>query len=82
MHFFLPQIWQSEVEVETTSDLSRELVDAKTRQEVFEIFADQMHNFAPGVFAVFTSRSSGLHVRAGDHACLLNDKGKAVAQWA
>ncbi|MDR7666998.1 DUF4118 domain-containing protein [Methanosarcina sp. Z-7115] len=78
----LPQIWQSEVEVETTSGLSRGLVEAKTRQEVFEILADQMHNFAPGVFAVLIPGSSGLQIGAGDGVYPLNDKEKAIAQWA
>jgi two-component system sensor histidine kinase KdpD len=78
----LPQIWKSEVEVETTSGLSRGLVEAKTRQEVFEILADQMHNFGPGVFAVLIPSSSGLQIGAGDAAYTLNDKERAIAQWA
>ncbi len=82
LRHLLPQIWQSEVEVETTSGLSRGLVEAKTRQEIFEILADQMHNFAPGVFAVLIPSSSGLKIGAGDAAYPLNDKEKAIAQWA
>ena len=66
LRHLLPQIWQSEVEVETTSGLSRGLVEAKTRQEVFEMLADQMHNFAPGVFAVLIPSSVGLQIGAGD----------------
>ena len=82
LRHLLPQIWQSEAEVEATSALSRVLVEAKTRQEVFEILADQMHNFAPGVFAVLIPSSLGLQIGAGDAAYPLNDKEKAIAQWA
>ena len=82
LRHLLPQIWQSEAEVEATSGLSRGLVEAKTRQEVFEILADQMHNFAPGVFAVLIPGSSGLQIGAGDAVYPLNDKEKAIAQWA
>jgi len=82
LRHLLPQIWQSEAEVEATSALSRVLVEAKTRQEVFEILADQMHNFAPGVFAVLIPSYSGLQIGAGDAVYPLNDKEKAIAQWA
>jgi two-component system sensor histidine kinase KdpD len=78
----LPQIWQSEVKVETTSGLSQGLVEAKTQQEVFEVLADQMHNFAPGVFAVLISGPSGLQIGAGDSAYTLSDKERAIARWA
>ncbi|MGV8076562.1 MAG: DUF4118 domain-containing protein [Methanosarcina sp.] len=82
LRHLLPQIWQSEVEVETTSGLSRGLVEAKTRQEVFEMLADQMHNFAPGAFAVLIPSSVGLQIGAGDAVYPLSDKEKAIAQWA
>ena len=78
----LPQIWQSEVEVEATSGLSRGLVEAKTHQEVFDILSDQMRNFAPGAFAVLTPNSLGLQIGAGDSVYPLNDKERAIAQWA
>ena len=78
----LPQIWQSEVKVETTSGLSQGLVEAKTQQEVFEVLADQMHNFAPGVFAVLIPGPSGLQMGAGDTAYTLSDKERAIARWA
>jgi two-component system sensor histidine kinase KdpD len=82
LRHLLPQIWQSEAEVEATSGLSRELVEAKTPQEVFKILADQMHNFGPGFFAVLTPSTSGLQMGAGDAAYTLYDKEKAIAQWA
>src|SRR5208337_3858063 len=41
LRHLLPQIWKSEAQVEATSGLSRELVEAKTRQEVFKILSDQ-----------------------------------------
>jgi len=82
MRHLLPQIWQSEAEVEATSGLSRELVEAKTRQEVFKILADQMHNFGPGFFAVLIPSPSGLQTDAGDADYPLNDKERAIAQWA
>jgi len=82
LRHLLPQIWQSEAEVEATSALSRVLVEAKTRQEVFEILADQMQNFAPGIFAVLIPSSSGLQIGAGDAAYPLDNKEKAIAQWA
>ncbi len=82
LRHLLPQIWKSEAEVEATSGLSRGLVEAKTRQEVFEIIADQMHNFGPGLFAVLIPGPSGLQIGAGDANYLLYDKEKAIAQWA
>lgn len=82
LRHLLPQIWQSEAEVGATSGLSRELVEAKTRQEVFKILADQMHNFASGLFAVLIPSSSGLQIGAGDAAYSLNNKERAIAQWA
>ena len=42
LRHLLPQIWQSEAEVEATSGLSRGLAGAKTRQEVLRIIADQI----------------------------------------
>lgn len=82
LRHLLPQIWQSEAEVEATSGLSRELVEAKTRQEVLKILADQMHNFGQGFFAVLMPGPSGLQIGAGDADYPLNDKEKAIAQWA
>jgi len=82
LRHLLPQIWQSEAEVEATSGLSRGLVEAKTRQEVFETLADQMHNFAPGVFAVLIPSPPGLQIGAGDTLYPLDDKEKAIALWA
>jgi two-component system sensor histidine kinase KdpD len=82
LRHLLPQIWQSEAEVEATSGLSRGLVEAKTRQEVFETLAYQMHNFSPGVFAVLISSQSGLQIGAGDTLYPLDDKEKAIALWA
>lgn len=82
LRHLLPQIWQSEAEVEATSGLSRGLVEAKTQQEIFEILADQMHNFAPGVFAVLVPSLSGLQIGAGDVTYPLDDKEKAISQWA
>ncbi len=68
--------------MEATSGLSRELVEAKTRQDVFKILANQMHNFGSGAFAVLTSSSSGLQIGAGDVDYPLTDKERAIAQWA
>ena len=82
LRHLLPQIWQSEAELEATSGLSRGLVEAKTRQEVLNILADQMHKFGSGVFAVLVSSSSGLQIGAGDADYRLNDKERAIAQWA
>jgi two-component system sensor histidine kinase KdpD len=82
LRHLLPQIWQSEAEVEATSGLSRGLAGAKTRQEALRILADQMHNFGSGAFAVLTSSSSGIQIEAGDAEYPLNDKERAIAQWA
>jgi two-component system sensor histidine kinase KdpD len=82
LRHLLPQIWQSEAEVEATSGLSRELVEAKTRQEVLETLADQMHNFGPGAFAVLMPCSSGLQIGSGDTLYSLDDKEMAIALWA
>ncbi len=82
LRHLLPQIWKSEAEVEATSGLSRLLVEVKTKQEIFEILADQMHNFGPGFFAVLIPGPSGLQTGAGDAAYPLQDKEKAIAQWA
>ena len=82
LRHLLPQIWQSEAELEATSGLSRGLVEAKTRQEVLKILADQMHNFGSGVFAILTSSPTELQIGAGDSDYPLNDKEKAIAQWA
>jgi two-component system sensor histidine kinase KdpD len=82
LRHLLPQIWQSEAEVEATSGLSRLLVEAKTQQEIFGILADQMHNFGPGVFAVLAPSPAGLQIGAGNSNYPLNDKERAIAQWA
>lgn len=82
LRHLLPQIWQSEAEVEATSGLSRGLVEAKTQQEVFEILAGQMHNFGPGSFAVLIPGPFGLQTGAGGVDYPLDDKEKAIAQWA
>ncbi len=82
LRHLLPQIWQSEAEVEATSGLSRELVEAKTQQEVFKILVGQMHNFGSGLFAILVPGSSGLQIGTGDAAYSLDDKEKAIAQWA
>jgi len=82
LRHLLPQILKSEAEVEATSGLSRELVEAKTQQDVFKTLANQMHNFGPGLFAVLTPSSSGLQIGTGDADYPLHDKEKAIAQWA
>ena len=82
LRHLLPQIWQSEAEVGATSGLSRELVEAKTQQDVFRILANQMHNFGPGAFAVLVSDHAGLQIVAGDPDYPLNDKERAIAHWA
>ena len=82
LRHLLPQIWQGEAQVEATAGLSRELVKAKTRQEVLKILSDQMHNFAPGAFAILTSSSSGLQIEEGDADYPLKDKESNIAQWA
>jgi two-component system sensor histidine kinase KdpD len=82
LRHLLPQIWQSEAQVEATSGLSRELVKAKTRQEVLKILSDQMHNFAPGAFAILASSPSGLQIEEGDADYPLKDKESDIARWA
>jgi len=82
LRHLLPQIWQSEAEVGATSGLSRELVGAKTQQDVFNILVNQMHNFGPGAFAVLVSDHAGLQIVAGDPDYPLNDKERAIAHWA
>jgi two-component system, OmpR family, sensor histidine kinase KdpD len=57
-------------------------VEAKTRQDVFKILANQMHNFGPGAFAVLISDHAGLQIGAGDLDYPLNDKEKTIAIWA
>jgi two-component system, OmpR family, sensor histidine kinase KdpD len=82
LRHLLPQIWQSEAEVEATSGLSRELVEAKTQQNVFQTLANQMHNFGPGAFAILVSDHEGLQIVAGDPDYPLNDKERTIALWA
>ena len=82
LRHLLPQIWQSEAEVGATSGLSRELVEAKTQQDVFRILANQMHNFGPGAFAVLISDHAGLQIVAGGPDYPLNDKERTIAHWA
>jgi two-component system sensor histidine kinase KdpD len=82
LRHLLPQIWKSEAQVEATSGLSRELVKAKTRQEVFKIISDQMHKFAPGTFAILSSSSTGLQIEEGDADYPLKDKENDIARWA
>ncbi len=82
LRHLLPQIWKSEAQVEATSGLSRELVEAKTRQEVLKILSGQMHSFAPGAFAILTSSSAGLQIEEGDADYPLKDKESNIAQWA
>ena len=82
LRHLLPQIWQSEAQVEATAGLSRELVKAKTRQEVLKILSDQMHNFSPGAFAILSSSPSGLQIEEGDADYPLKDKESDIARWA
>ncbi|HEY3361396.1 MAG TPA: DUF4118 domain-containing protein [Methanosarcina sp.] len=82
LRHLLPQILQSEAEVGATSGLSRELVEAKTQQEVFKILTDQMHNFGSGLFTVLIPGPAGLQIGSGDADYPLSDKEKAIAQWA
>jgi two-component system, OmpR family, sensor histidine kinase KdpD len=82
LRHLLPQIWQSEAEVEATSGLSRELFEAKTQHDVFQILANQMRNFGPGAFAVLISDPTGFRIGAGDPAYPLNDKERTIALWA
>ena len=82
LRYLLPQIWQSKAEVEATSGLSRELVEAKTQQDVFRILVNQMRNFGPGAFAVLVSDQAGLRIEAGDPDYPLNDKERTIALWA
>jgi two-component system sensor histidine kinase KdpD len=82
LRHLLPQIWKSEAQVEATSGLSRELVKAKTRQEVLKILSDQMHKFAPGTFAILSSSSIGLQIEEGDADYPLKDKENDIARWA
>ena len=82
LRHLLPQIWKSEAQVEATSGLSRELVEAKTRQEVLKILSDQMHKFAPGTFAILSSSSAGLQIEEGDTDYPLKDKESDIARWA
>jgi two-component system sensor histidine kinase KdpD len=82
LRHLLPQIWQSKAEVDATSGLSRELVESKTQQDVFQTLSNQMHNFGPGAFAVLVSGLSGLQVGAGDSNYPLNDKERTIALWS
>ena len=82
LRHLLPQIWQSEAEVGATSCLSRELTEAKTRQDAFKTLANQMHNFGSGAFAVLISSPTGLQIEARDSDYPLNDKERTIAQWA
>ena len=82
LRHLLPQIWQSEAEVGATAGLSRELVEAKIQQDVFNTLANQMHNFGPGAFAVLISDHEGLQIGAGDSNYPLNDKERTIALWA
>jgi hypothetical protein len=58
-------------------------VDAKTRQKVFEILADQMHNFALDVFVVLPILQAP--DQSGDHVYSLSakerTKERAIDQW-
>ena len=82
LRHLLPQILQSEAEVGATAGLSRELVEAKTQQDVFQTLVNQMHNFGPGAFAVLISDHAGLQIGAGDPDYPLNDKERTIAHWA
>lgn len=76
LSYLVPQINRSEVEVGETSVLSRELVKAKTRQDVFYILFKQMYNFGPGKFVVLSRDHMEVHLEAGDLNFLLNEKEK------
>lgn len=82
LRHLLPQIWQSEAEVGATAGLSRELVEAKTQQDVFQTLVNQMHNFGPGTFAILTPDNAGFQIGAGDPNYSLNDKERTIAHWA
>lgn len=81
LRHLLPQILQSKAEVDATSGLSRELIEAKTRQDVFKVLANQMHNFGQGTFSVLVSGPVGVQIVAGDADYPLNDKEKNIAKW-
>jgi two-component system sensor histidine kinase KdpD len=82
LRHLLPQIWRSEAEVGATAGLSRELIEAKTKHDVFKTLANQMYNFGPGTFAVLVSDNEGIQVEAGDSNYPLSDKEMTIAMWA
>ena len=82
LNHLLPQILESEVEVGATSELSRELVKAKTRKDAFRTLANEMHNFGPGTFAVLSYDHMEVHIEAGDSDYPLNEEERTIAIWA
>jgi two-component system sensor histidine kinase KdpD len=78
----LPQIWKSEAEVAAVAGLSRQLVEADTRQEVFQILASHMQGLGGGSMAILGPTLAGLQVLAGDAAYPLSEKERTIAQWA
>jgi two-component system sensor histidine kinase KdpD len=78
----LPQIWKSEAEVAAVAGLSRQLVEADSRQDVFQILARHMQGLGEGSMAILGPTIAGLMVLAGDMAYPLSEKERTIAQWA
>jgi len=78
----LPQIWKSEAEVAAVAGLSKNLVEASTRQEVFDILALHMQRMGDGSMAVLVPTRSGLRIESGDPSYPLTEKEQSIAQWA
>jgi two-component system sensor histidine kinase KdpD len=77
----LPQIWKSEAEVAAVAGLSRQLVEADDRQQVFQLLASHMQGLGRGSMAILGPTIAGLMVLAGDMAYPLSEKERTIAQW-
>jgi two-component system sensor histidine kinase KdpD len=78
----LPQMRESEAEVEAVAGLSRDLARAATREEAFDTLARHMQGFGPGSSAVLAPGPAGLHVLAGDPGYPLDAKERSIARWS
>jgi len=77
----LPQIWKSEAKVEAIAVLSRDLMNATQRQEIFDTLFRHIQQFGEGSFAIFGPGGGGLHMIVGDTEFPHSTKEVSIAQW-
>jgi two-component system sensor histidine kinase KdpD len=81
LRHLLPQIWKSEAKAEAIAVLSRDLMNVKDRDEIFNILLRHIREFGEGAFAIFVPEVEGLRMKIGDPTYPASPKETSIAQW-